>query len=344
MGKYFNTLLLRLTVMAGAILTSSVAMASPRVCVLVYERAPHPFSVETKKIFAKDSDADVTVEAVPSNLMDCMLGDYEEIILIAHAVENPENKKQVSLGYFKPLSDEEVQAGIQDGELVPGSKPAGWQLGQPLYQLNEFLPEIFRAIHEGLDAKKAAGQEILLKRIRWMSCLPQSVFAAYPEFKQILDDYKIALDIAPKQILMSTIMRETVTGYDRLWLAESAQPDDAPSPDAWFFSYIDLKTFFFYETGSSIALHGRYQVRYKGLALGLSARWTELFIRYKDLEGMAIGEKRSIKGPRFDLSAGVGEDLELDVLPFPKLALPSDLNSAGLSLSLWADIEVERIY
>jgi hypothetical protein len=334
----------KIAAVAGAILTSSAAMAAPRVCVLVYERAGHPFSVQTKKIFASDANADVTVEAVPANLMDCMLGDYEEVILIAHAVEDPKNKKLISLGYFKPLSSDEVQQGIQDGELVPGSKPAGWELGQPLYQVEEFLPEIFRAIHDGLAAKRAAGQEISLKRIRWMSCLPKSVFKAYPEFKTILDEFNIALDVAPKQLLMSTIMRESVTGYDRLWLAESAQPDEAPSPDAWFFSYVDLKTFFVFETGSSVALHGRYRVKYKGIALGLSSRWTELFIQYKDVEGMEVGERRSVKGPRFDFSAGLLEDVEFDLLPFPKFGLPSDLNSAGLSLSLWADIEVERLY
>jgi hypothetical protein len=342
MGRLFQFTVVHAFI--AAVFLSNSALAASRVCVLVYERAPHPFSVETKKIFAQDSNADVTVEAVPSNLMDCMLGDYEEIILIAHAVENPTDKKQVSLGYFKTLSDDEVQAGLKDGELVPGTKPKGWQLGQPLYQLNEFLPEIFRAIHEGLDAKKAAGQPIALKRIRWMSCLPKSVFAAYPEFKEILDDYQIALDVAPKQVLMSTIMRENVTGYDRLWLAESAQPDEAPSDDAWFFSYIDLKTLLFFETGKAIALHGHYAIHYKGLAFGLATRWTELFIHYKDLEGMQIGETRKIKGPRFDFSAGLGEDLELDLLPFPKFTLPSDLNSAGLSLSLWADIAVERLY
>jgi hypothetical protein len=338
------TMITRIVALAGAILTGSLANAAPRVCVLVYERAEHPFSVETKKVFSGDQNSDVTLEALPSNLMDCMLGDYEEIVLVAHAIEDPSNPRLVSLGYFKPLTQDEIQKGIQDGELIPGSKPEGWELGQPLYELDEFLPEIFRAIHAALIAKKKSGVNIPLKRIRWMSCLPDRVFAAYPELQEILDEFQIGIDVAPKQVLMSALMGEDVTGYDRLWLAESAQPDEAPSPDAWFFSYIDLNTLFVYEFGNSTALHGRYRIHYGGLAFGLSSRWSELFIRYKDLEGMQIGETRSIQGPRFDISAGIGEDLELDLLPFPGFGLPSDLNSAGLSLSVWADIEVERIY
>jgi hypothetical protein len=315
------------------------AEARPQVCILNYERLIHPITRELMKTFNSDPDSHLFTEAVPVDLMNCLLGNYREIILVAHAIEDPSQHDQVSLGYFTRYTDAEKQAleqqAVQQGVKIPD---------ETLYHLKAFLPQIFRTMHVALEQLRASGGVVSVKRIRWMSCLPEQVFAVYPEFKQILDEFGIGLDVAPKQVLMSALLGKSVTGFDRLWLAESAQQEESTAPNAWFFSYIDLKTIGVVESGDAVSLHGKYLIHFHGVALGLASRWTQLYIRYHDLDGMKVGETRSVRGPRLDISVGLGEDFELDVLPHVELGLPSDFNSAGISLGLWSDIEVERLF
>jgi hypothetical protein len=302
---------------------SSWVFANP-VCVLDFDRDDDSMSLEVQKIFADIPQVHLIMGAVPLDLVACMTGDYEEVIVIAHAAEDPAQNDLVSLGYFKKTP-------------ALHSEPA-------TYEFREFLPEVFRVIHLELLKQKNNGQEINLRRVRWMSCLPQKVFAAYPEFLQTLQEFQIPLDLAPEQKLMSALLGESVTGFDKLWLSDSAQPDPETTSQEWFFTYMDLKTYLVEQEGASFALHGRYRVRIRGLALGVGNRWTAIFIKYKDILGMRVGEIRNLLAPRLDLSMGLGEDIEFDVLPRFGLNLPTDFNSEGISLSFLSDIKIEKIY
>jgi hypothetical protein len=91
--------------------------APETVCVLNYERKIHPMTHELEKIFANDPKAKLTSEAVPIDLLKCLQDGAEEVIIFAHALEDPSDANNVRLGYFSALSTPADKQAFADTQL-----------------------------------------------------------------------------------------------------------------------------------------------------------------------------------------------------------------------------------
>ena len=214
----------------------------------------------------------------------------------------------------------------------------------PLYDKKLFYNRIFSKSLDFLRAREQSGQDISLKSIRFMGCTPEEILLGHPPLKELISEFNLGLDIAPKQNLMSWMRDKDVTTIDKRWLEESAQFDSEEFDDEGFYAYIKLKTFLLRRSGSTKALRGKYEIKVKGLAMGFASKWSSVFIRYKDVEGMAIGEKRKIHLPQLDLQLALWMNAEIQLGRASTALGTSEINSLGVSLGLFELVEIERLY
>lgn len=212
------------------------------------------------------------------------------------------------------------------------------------YDKKIFFNKIFSKSLDFLRSRKQNGQEIFLKNIRLMACTPQELLAAYPPFKALVSEFNLGLDIAPKHNIGSLIKGRYTTAIDKRWLKTSVQFDQEEINDDGFYTYIKLNTLFLYQYGKAKALRGKYRVKVKGLAMGLASKWSSIFIRYSEVAGMEIGEKRKINLPHLDLQLALLMNVEVQLGRKSKVLGTSEVNSLGTSVGFFKSVEIERIY
>lgn len=250
---------LRSLFIVTVLLASQVGLAAPKLCVLNFERAGYPIAKVVDSVFEKSAAEDsagvrLKDEAVPVDFLNCIKERFSEIVVIAHAVKVTYPTPTVVLGYYVRLPAEEVKGYIAAGkteliselseEYVRDPLPFSpkdpdsaarqkdlsdeisyldqWDVDKkPLHRIAQFLPKIFELIRVELAKQAASSQGIGLKRLRWMSCMPENIFDAYPDLKKAISVNSIALDIAPASAVFSFLEGFTVTQPDRSWLEES---------------------------------------------------------------------------------------------------------------------------
>ena len=84
--------------------TSVAGAAGTRLCVVDFQTRAHPISKELTKIFGQRPDAKLFIEAQPSDLVECLSGDYEEVILVGHTGIMDETQEHINLTYFEELT------------------------------------------------------------------------------------------------------------------------------------------------------------------------------------------------------------------------------------------------
>jgi hypothetical protein len=298
------------------------AFASSKVCVLGYERKEHPFSKTLKELFLSNPSTHLIVEAKPKDFLDCITSDFSEIVMVVHTLSDVEGN--LKFGYYS-------QEGLE-------------QNGRQLYATKSFMNQTFKLARLYLQNKVMNGQQVQLKEIRLLTCDPFGVIKSYPDFQILLTEYKIFLDTSPKQELVSFFSGHRASTVDSAWLSESLLPFGPSLDNEYFYSYLELSTYLLYREGQSTALHGKYKIKLKGLAFGLSSKWSLLFIKYADVANLEVGQSKSIVTPHLDLSAAIWLNIEVGLAPVPKIQLPSEINSLGASLGVLSSIEIKRIY
>lgn len=214
----------------------------------------------------------------------------------------------------------------------------------PVYGDRIFYNKIFSLAYDYLKTMKDNSQHNELKSIRLMGCTPDKIMIGHPRLKALIDDFKISLDVAPKQNLMSLIKGKDVTTMDKRWLAMSGQFDSETLEDDGFYTYLKLNTIIGYRYGSASALEGKYSLKIKGVALGLASKWSTVYIKYSDLEGMGVGERRKIVLPQLDLQVAFWANGELQLGRNSIFLGTSEINSVGASVGILQVVTIERIY
>lgn len=227
----------------------ALAAAADNVCVLLYERAAHPFTKHVHKVFDSHSSVRIVEEALPIDIVKCIADQFDEIVIIAHSVQMGEGSEHVTMGYFRQLEGEEktenltkkidlLQYQLEQLKLAKTSKQDNklnakinqkqrqirkWTTmspEKPLYVLRPFVNRIFEAARDELD-KQAQSGGIALKKIRLVACDTEAIVNQYPAFKEIVDSFSIELDIAPKNRFLSWLKRRPVSSLNKSWLRES---------------------------------------------------------------------------------------------------------------------------
>lgn len=214
----------------------------------------------------------------------------------------------------------------------------------PIYNKELFYNKVFSKSYAHLEKLKANKKKINLKNIRLMGCTPDEVLQGHKDLKRMIDDFNIGLDVAPKQRLMTLLKGKDVTTLDKDWLATSSQFDDETDEKDGFFAYVNLNTILVYRSGKAKALRGKYEVKVKGLALGLASKWSSVFIRFKDVEGMDVGEVRKINSVKLDLQLALWANVEFQLGRKVEAFGTSEINSVGASIGLFESVKIKRIY
>lgn len=209
---------------------------SGKVCVLAFERRIHPIAKGVEKIFRHAIDTRVIIEATPKDLYKCLEDDFEEIVLVSHALQMDQTKQNVNLGYYVEKMGAEREVFIQSTiesihkELATAKKtkklnkllrryqnlPADYPLyGTPAIVLNRALEKA-----EKIIAGKFANNKLKLKKFRTMTCFRNQVRERYAFFTN-LEKYGIELDQAPTNRLLSFIQGKPVTNFKVRWIKRS---------------------------------------------------------------------------------------------------------------------------
>lgn len=330
-------------IQAGAPLPNPVGS----VCVLVFEAPDHPISQfaarfvsHQNKVAAEGFDQkqmiDLTIAAKPSDLFRCIRERHSEIMFISHYLVMSESKEpgkaRRAFTWFKPLP-------IAEGE----TESAG-------YGLQAIPPQVFRRARKLIQQTKESNPNYSLKSFRILSCDTEDLLAKYTSLRDLIEENQIQLDVGPNNSVMSWLMGQTVSGFDPVWFAQSLQYESNRVDS--FYTYINLKTYGVLRAGQSAhALRGQYKVSVKGLAFGAGSEWTALHIPYKEVQGMKVGETRTVLSYHLDLSAalaGLRARFNPEYRNGKFYLLPetmfNEMNSVGFSLGLVDEVEITRNY
>jgi hypothetical protein len=232
------------------------AESGSKVCVINFERPESGVTKIVENALLGHDGVTIYSLATPMDFLNCIKNDSTEIVIIGHAIITPDNqdgKKPVNLGYFRNLEGEErekarssiiselskeitdlernnfVDDGIGQENLTPITKKIRdlkdtrkqyieFRDDQPYYVIRPVLKNIMVLAQEELSKK--AGP-IQLKKIRLMSCLSDQVMAEYDDFRQLIEENNIELDIAPTNKFLSFFKGMNVSTPDPNWLKES---------------------------------------------------------------------------------------------------------------------------
>ncbi len=214
----------------------------------------------------------------------------------------------------------------------------------PTYKPSLFYNRPFILAKKFLAEEKTQNASVRLKSLRLLGCSPKEVLKGHPPLAELLKDNSITLDTAPKQNISSWLKGRYVTTLDPTWVKESAQFNDPENNDDSFFAYIKLKTYGVYRTGSTTALRGKYKISIKGAALGLSHKWSRVYIYYREVENLKVGETLIINRPQLDFSLALWLNAEVQVTSRLRAFGPSEINSLGASMGAYQAIKVKRLY
>ncbi|MGZ3827211.1 MAG: hypothetical protein ACXVCR_19835, partial [Bdellovibrio sp.] len=122
------------------------------------------------------------------------------------------------------------------------------------------------------------------------------------------------------------------------------QPFEDQRLNTYFYGYIDLSTAILYRFGDASVLHGKYKINVNGLAIGFGSKWTTLFIKYREVQGLNVGEKKTITVPQVDLTLALWGNMEIFLSRNMSIQWPSEINSWGAAVGVFSTLTIERIY
>lgn len=192
------------------VLMSVVAQGAPaggpktEVCVLSFVPSTSRIGESIDDTFRFDARIRLIREALPIDLARCIQEGYSEIVIVAHALQmhTANGKDDVRLGYFQKATGPRGESG---------------------YRSKIFFDRAFQAALEALDERRSAGTLPLLQKIRFMACDPESIFNAYPSFRELVGRPGIELDQAPTSSFLSQFYEIPVTSFDLEWLSRSTK-------------------------------------------------------------------------------------------------------------------------
>lgn len=225
----------------------SVAYASENeLCVLAFEKRINPIAQATQRVFKNSQKTRVVLDATPKDLRDCLKDNFEEIVLIIHAMDMDETRVHVNLGYFREFKglerDNYIELNLskinseievlqsdartnsraikkleQSHSNLENLSPTYPLYSQPQIIFNRF----FETIEKEIIEKKNAG-DLKLKKVRLMSCAKELIYGRYPFFSN-LESHGIEFEAAPASRLWSRVKGKSVTQFSAKWLRSSVR-------------------------------------------------------------------------------------------------------------------------
>ncbi len=206
----------------------------------------------------------------PLSLKDCLEGDYEEVILIAHSSEIVSNHYSI---LYQPENSEELSP--LDGRF-------------------------FKQITIGPN----------LRQITLAICDAEKVFEEYGALQKLLSESNIAVKFQPDSLTAAIFSGGKYKGARAqnllpYLIAESAQDENAKT----LYCLVRTKIVGVFESGKSTCLRNYFEIKYRSyLSVGLktSTKWIKAKIRPDAEKGSKIGllnvEVGFIRGLDFNLS------------------------------------------
>lgn len=365
------------------VLSSTASIADPKVCMLNFERRIHPFT-DTLHELVKGHENDVTLidEAAPTDLLDCVEKDYEEIIIVAHILHMDEEGDRVNLGYFKPMKEPDRSAYLAKARVSIREARDDYKLkaeqcykrvgSKPINQIPcNGLQSKYKQMRTQLEFVRSMGQDypvygmprpflsIIFKRI-------QDVLAEKSKNGPIALKQIRFLNCDPDKILkrypeFNSILKDynirldispaqqlmsLINGTRVSTLDPNWIEESLQSETAgkWAFAYVPLTTVGVYRWGERVIMKGKYKVSISGMALGLSEKWSLVYFPKEKLEGLSVGEEREFLMPHLDFSAAFWMNFEVGISPKPKFQAPTEINSIGAEVGVFSNITVKRLY
>jgi hypothetical protein len=232
---------------------STSALAHGSVCVLSFERSEHFTTKVISKTFKKKSNHKIVTLAKPIDIVKCVQEGYSEIVIVAHAIYNPNKKNtEAKLGYYRTLRPIEYKTFVSNVEKLHKEYGQGkrkkvsflngrrkvkkneeykrWEhLNSVLkdisservfYKMDKFHTTIFKRLKALLHEQATEGN-LKLTKIRIASCMKDSLQKRYTILNEISHEFNIELDWHPDSKFASWIQGNQSVQLEKSWLKES---------------------------------------------------------------------------------------------------------------------------
>jgi hypothetical protein len=224
-----------------------------KVCILNFERPNHFTTEVIRSVMERNNEHKVIITAKPIDIISCVKEGFEELILIAHAIYNPEKPDyNAKFGYYRPLTETEYKSFLEDvsnlhaeyekskirkvrfknGKRVSfiNEDYKRWKHlnsiledisnGRIFYKMDKFHTTIFNFLQRILKEQKS-NNNLKLKKIRIASCMKDSLQKRYTILEEISKDFNLEIDWHPDTKLGSWINGVQSVQLEKGWLEES---------------------------------------------------------------------------------------------------------------------------
>ena len=282
---------------------------------------PHPESVhynfphQMNNQVNDDNLADDNLDF--ANLEECLLGDYDEVVFIAHSQFFDANNDGVKKPYII----------YKDESIMKKNRPFSDR-------------KIFKKL---LEKAKANPQKPSSRTLRVLVCDFEKALLNYPNLRELIPILGFEVDLAP----LARVPLRKIRVFDISWLTESfIDLSSDENPDASF--VVPFTGLILGYGGSRKVLGGRFRITIKGIGPAAIASYMPIQIPKKFLREMKPGDIISdtsfIRTPEIHLFNTIsGRD---DINPWAVLAKSSDYTEyekLGLLLPLVESVKIERL-
>lgn len=230
-----------MTVLLIQVFAGASDLLSPSTCLLNFERKTHLLSKKLTKKFSNLDAVRIINGALPIDILKCLDEGASNLIIIAHAADlGTKNQVIAPFLYEKELQGQARKDYIEKIQKLLDSEVAKLQAeiqhNQREETENSYYNKVFDyarqvknipanqliydnppRIVENQIFKRILNNPQFLRKISFVSCLPEKVLAYYPEINE-LQRRGIEIKFAPKNRVMSFFMGQNVTSPNYDWI------------------------------------------------------------------------------------------------------------------------------
>lgn len=235
--------------------------SNKKICILNFEREQHYAGRLVNRVFGGRPSTLIIHESKPKNIIDCFNQDYDEVVIISHALINEKAPQAVTWGYRRMIENERRDVMIKNRtEYLKNDYAEKYQQYKNLNcmiftnMLYEDAPYKCHELESDLtDSKKQIDQmkwylendtafyeeapilkalfnklpvNTSVKKIRIAICEPEKVFSFYSNFGEYLTNRNIEINFAPSlkgrgRFIDKTLIGRTLSYVTTSWLKES---------------------------------------------------------------------------------------------------------------------------
>ena len=290
----------------------------PSICVIDFTKPHETNSLVVEGLFEHEERVSYHKGATPEDLTNCLLGDFHEVLIVAHAYSYTRHSPVVSIS--NPISSK------------TNARITYWDPEKEKF--SALSKNFFTEIQKNFPKHTSS-----LKSLRILTCY-SSVLVEQYKLRSFSRELNIHLDISPT--IIWSFMPYT-------WIVESLQiMEDNVEEDYTFL--IPLSTIVLLNTGGRVVLGGKYKIEIIGASLGLGKLWIPVNLPKRDLESMSVGETRTYnRGMGFSFG-WIGDDFSTyqpefmkEEIQYYKNYIKSKSVNLGISLDIISELKVTKL-